>query len=106
VLTIWLIQEGTNLIQKEVITLEEVGFSFDHNRVQSLFGSQLSSPSSSHVVCMSAHNIVQLVDVTCRPTIHGGKKVRWSFVFKITQHHTDNWEAGILLTQCIVSPPY
>ncbi len=90
VLTIWLIQEGTNLIQKKVITLEEVGFSFDHNCVQSLFGSQLSSPSSSHVVCMSAHNIVRSANVPCRPTIHGGKKVRWPSVFKITQHHIDN----------------
>jgi hypothetical protein len=27
--TIWLFQEGINLIQKEVITLKEVGFSFN-----------------------------------------------------------------------------
>jgi hypothetical protein len=31
--TIWLFQEGTNLIQKEVITLKEVGFSFDNSDV-------------------------------------------------------------------------
>jgi hypothetical protein len=28
--TVWPIQEGTNLTQKEVITLEEARFSFDH----------------------------------------------------------------------------
>jgi hypothetical protein len=33
--TIWLIQEGTNLTQKEVITIKEAGFSFDHSCVQS-----------------------------------------------------------------------
>jgi hypothetical protein len=40
--TIWPIQEGTNLTQKEVITLKEARFSFDRlhkNKVQSLFGS-------------------------------------------------------------------
>jgi hypothetical protein len=39
--TIWPIQEGINLTQKDVITLEETGFSFDHlcrNNVRSLFG--------------------------------------------------------------------
>jgi hypothetical protein len=29
--TAWLIQEGTNLAQKEVTTLEEAGFSFYHS---------------------------------------------------------------------------
>jgi hypothetical protein len=41
VLTIWPIQEGTNLIQKEATTPKEVGFSFDclrKNNAQSLFG--------------------------------------------------------------------
>jgi hypothetical protein len=31
--TVWLIQEGIDLTQKEITTLKEVGFSFDHNRV-------------------------------------------------------------------------
>jgi hypothetical protein len=53
---------------------------------------------------MNGHNIVQLVNASCWPTTCGGKKVRWPFVFKITQHHTNNWEAGILLTQCIIFP--
>jgi hypothetical protein len=38
--TTWLIQEGIDLTQKEVIILEEAGFSFDHSRVRNLFGSQ------------------------------------------------------------------
>jgi hypothetical protein len=38
--TIWPIQEGTNLIQKEVTTLEEARFSFRYSCVSSLFGSQ------------------------------------------------------------------
>jgi hypothetical protein len=37
--TIWLIQEGIDLIQKEVITFKKLGLSFDHSHVQSLFGS-------------------------------------------------------------------
>ncbi len=39
--TIWPIQEGINLTQKEATTPKEVGFSFDHlrkNSAQSLFG--------------------------------------------------------------------
>jgi hypothetical protein len=60
VLTIWPIKEGTNLTQKEIITLEEVGFSFYHSHVQSLFGSQSSSSSILHVPTMNAHNIVWL----------------------------------------------
>jgi hypothetical protein len=38
ILTLWPIQEGIDLTQKKVTTLEEVGFSFDCNRAQSLFG--------------------------------------------------------------------
>ncbi len=45
--TVWPIQEG---IQKEVITLEEARFSFDYSCAQSLFGSQSSSSSISHVL--------------------------------------------------------
>jgi hypothetical protein len=36
---VWLIRKGINLTQKEVITLEEAGFSFDCSHIQSLFGS-------------------------------------------------------------------
>jgi hypothetical protein len=59
--TIWPIQEGTNLSQKEVTILEEVGFSFDclhRNNAQSLFGFQSFSSSSSHVPTMSCHSLV------------------------------------------------
>jgi hypothetical protein len=56
--TIWPIQEGSDLIQKEVTTLEEVGFSFDCNCAQSLFGSQLSNSSILHVPAMNIHSIV------------------------------------------------
>jgi hypothetical protein len=55
---VWPIQEGIDLTQKEVTTLEEVGFFLDRNHVQSLFGSQSSNSSISHVLVMSAHNIV------------------------------------------------
>ncbi len=72
---VWFIQEGIDLIQKEVITLEEVGFSFDRSHVQSLFGSQLSSPSSLHVLVMNVHNIVRPADASCWPTTCGDKKV-------------------------------
>jgi len=63
--TIWLIQKGTDLTQKEVITLKEVGFSFDRSHVRSLFNSQLFSPSSLHVLVMSVHNIVRLANASC-----------------------------------------
>jgi hypothetical protein len=86
---VWLIRKGIDLIQKEAITLEETRFSFDRSHVQSLFGSQSSSPSSSHVACMSVHNIMWLIDVSCWPSTRGGKKVRQLSVFKIT-HHTNN----------------
>ncbi len=64
-LIVWLIQEGIDLTQKEVIIIEEARFSFDCSYVQSLFGSQLFSPSNSHVAYMSVHNIMQLIDVSC-----------------------------------------
>jgi hypothetical protein len=83
--TKWPIQKGIDLTQKEVTTLEEVGFSFDHNHVQSLFGSQSSSSRISYVPAMNARSIVQPIDVSCWPTTHGGKKVRWPSIFKITQ---------------------
>jgi hypothetical protein len=53
---------------------------------------------------MSWHNLVKLSNASCWPTIRGGKKVRWPFVFKITQQHMNNWEAGKLILQCIVFP--
>ncbi len=93
------------LTQKVVTILEEAGFSFNYSCVQSLFGSQLSSPSNLHVLAMSVHNIVRSTNASCWPTTHGGKKVRRPSVFKITQQHTNNWEVGILLTQCTVFPP-
>jgi hypothetical protein len=92
---VWPIQEGIDLTQNEVTTLEEAGFSFDGNHAQSLFGSQSSNSSISHVLAMSVHNIVRLVNESCWATTRGGKKVRWPFVFKITQQHTNNWEVGI-----------
>jgi hypothetical protein len=70
----WPIQEGTDLTQKEVTTLKETWFSFDHNCVRSLFGSQLFISSISHVLTMSVHSILQPVDASCWPTTHGGKK--------------------------------
>jgi hypothetical protein len=46
--TVWPIQAGTNLVQKEVTILEEAGFSFYRSYVRNLFGSQSSSSSISH----------------------------------------------------------
>jgi hypothetical protein len=100
---VWPIQEGADLIQKEVTTLEEARFSFDHSCVQRLFGSQSFSSSISHVLVMNVHNILRSTNASCWPIICDGKKVRWPSVFKITQH-TNNWEVGILLTQCTIFP--
>ncbi len=52
----------------------------------------------------SVHNIVRLVDASCWPTTCGGKKVKRLFVFRITQQHMNNWEVGILFTQCTIFP--
>ncbi len=49
----------------------------------------------------NCHNPMKLFDVSCWPTICGGKKVSRSFVFKIIQH-TNNWEAGRLFLQCTI----
>jgi hypothetical protein len=53
---------------------------------------------------MSVHNIVQSANANCWPITCDGKKVSQPFVFKITQQHTNNWEVGILLTQCTIFP--
>jgi len=99
--TVWPIQEGTNLAQNELTTLEEVGFSFDHlhrNNIRSLFGSKPFCSSNSHVLTtMSCPNLVKPFDVSCWPTTRGGKKVRWPSILKLTQQYNNNWEVGILL---------
>jgi hypothetical protein len=81
-----------------------VGFSFDCNYAWSLYGSQSSNSSISHVPTMSVHNIVRPIDASCWPTTRGGKNVKWPSIFKIAQQHTNNWEVGILFTQCIIFP--
>ncbi len=106
--TIWHIQEDTNLTQNELVTLKKTRFSFDHfhrSNVQSLFGSQSSCSSNSHVpIIVSCPNLVRPPNVSCWPTTRGGKKVKWPLVLKLTQQHTNNWEVGILLLQCTVFP--
>ncbi len=97
---------SSNLTQKEVTTWEEVGLFFDcmcKNNVQSLFGFQFSSSNNSHAPIVNCYSLVRLIDANYWPTTRGGKKVKWPFVFKITQH-TNNWEASRLLLQCIVFP--
>jgi hypothetical protein len=87
--TVWPIQKGINLIQKEVTTLEKVRFSFDRllrNNVQSLFGFQFSSSSNSHVPTMNCHNLVRPSNASCLFTIFGGKKVIQPSIFKSTGH--------------------
>jgi hypothetical protein len=84
--TIWPIQEGFDLIQKEITTLKKMRFFSDYSLAQSLFGSQSSSSSVLHVHAMNAHNIVRSANANYWPTICGGKKVKRPFVFQITQH--------------------
>jgi hypothetical protein len=67
---------------------DKVSFDCLHrNNVWSLFGFQLFSSNNSHVLAMSFHDLVRLFDVSWH-TIHGGKKVKWHSIFKITQQHT------------------
>jgi hypothetical protein len=96
---IWVLQGVGSASQKEVTTLEETRFSFDclcKNKAQSLFGFQSSNSSNSHVPIVNYHNPMRLADASCWPTTHGGKKVRWPSMFKITQQHMNNWEDGRL----------
>jgi hypothetical protein len=78
--TIWPIQEGSNLTQNELITLEDARFSFDHLRrsnARSLFGSQSSCSSNSHVFAIvSCPSFVRPSYASCQPTTCGGKKVK------------------------------
>jgi hypothetical protein len=58
------------------------------------------------MLVVNCHNLVRLFDASCWPTTHGGKKVKWPSIFKLTQQqHTNNWEVDILFLQCIVPPP-
>jgi hypothetical protein len=85
--TIWPIQEGIYLTQNEFITLKEAGFSFYclcKSNVRSLFGSQSSCSSNSHVpVGVSCPSVVRPSNVNCWPTTHGGKKVKQPLVLKL-----------------------
>jgi hypothetical protein len=53
---------------------------------------------------MNCHNLVRLSYASCWPTIHGGKKVKWPSIFKLTQQHINNWEVGILFLQWTIFP--
>ncbi len=84
---VWPIQEGINLVQKEVTTLEDVRFFFwllHRNNIQSLFHFQSFRSSNSHVHVVSCHSLARPFDASCWPTTQDGKKVKWPFVFKIT----------------------
>jgi hypothetical protein len=99
------IQEDINLTQKEVTTLEKAGFSFDHlrrNNTWSLFGFQSFTSKQFPCACYELSQLCEVVQFKLLLTIHGGKKVREPFMFKITQQHTNNWEAGMLFLQCTV----
>jgi len=88
------------------MTLEEIGFSFDHlrkNNAQSLFGSHYFSSSNYHVFATSCHGLVRLSNASCWLTTHGDKKVKWPSIFKLIQH-TNNWEVGMLFFQCTIFP--
>jgi hypothetical protein len=93
------IQESINLTQNELTTLEEVGFSFVcfyRSNVQSLFGSQSSCSSNSHVhATLSCPSLVRPFDASW-PITCGGKKVKQPSILKLTQQHINNWEASIL----------
>jgi hypothetical protein len=77
-----------------------VGFPFDCNHVQSLFGSQSFSPSSSHVPTMNAHNIVWLTNA------HNLWWQEGETTFYLQNNTTSHqqWKADILFTQCIIFP--
>jgi len=44
------------------------------------------------------------VDASSWPTFHCGKKVRRPSMFKLMQHHTNNWEVGKLFSPSIGLP--
>jgi hypothetical protein len=93
--TIWVIQEGINLIQKDVTTLEKARFSCDRphrNNTQSLFGSQFSSSSNSHVPVVSCHSLVRLSDASYWPTICGEGETAFYFQINTTHQQLGGWD--------------
>jgi hypothetical protein len=58
------------------------------------------------VFVVSCDSLVRLIDVNCWPTTHGGKKVTQPSMFKITQHHTINWEVSMLFLQSTIFPAF
>ncbi len=100
--TIWLIQEGINLIQKEVTTLEEARYSFDRlhkNNTQSLFGSQFSSSSNSHVSIVSCHSLMKLSNASYWPTIHGEGEIALCLQINTKHQQLGSWDL-ISLVHC------
>jgi hypothetical protein len=105
--TIWPIQHGVNLIQKEVSSLEVARFMFDSEHMKnpwSLFRGEPSTWSNFQVPSTFTPNVIRPTDANNWPTTHCGKKVRRLLVFKLTQQHTNNWDASKLLSPSIGLP--
>jgi hypothetical protein len=69
--TIWLVQHGINLIQKEVSSLEDVRFLFDfkhRNNPQSLFRDELSTSNNFQVLSTYTLNVIRSTYANNWPT--------------------------------------
>jgi hypothetical protein len=86
--SIWLVQHGVNLTQKEVLSLEQVGFLFDLGRCTSprnLFKGEPSTSSNFQVPSACRLDVIKPIDVSNWPTSRCGKKVRRPTMFKSMQ---------------------
>jgi hypothetical protein len=86
--SIWLVENGVNLTQKEVSSLEQVGFLFDLGRctnLHNLFKGEPSTSSNFQVPSTCRLDVIKPIDANNWPTSRCGTKVRRPSMFKLMQ---------------------
>jgi hypothetical protein len=66
------------------------------NNPWTLFRGEPSTSRNFQVPSTFTPNVIRPTDANSWPTFHCGKKVRRPLVFKLTQQHTNNWDASKL----------
>jgi hypothetical protein len=81
-------------------------FDYEHkNNLYSLFGGQPFIIKKYQLPIVYMQNFIMPIDLNSWFITHCGKKVKWPLVFKLTQLHTNNWEASKILILVIVFFP-
>jgi hypothetical protein len=68
------------------------------NNPWTLFRGEPSTSRNFQVPSTFTPNVIRPTDANSWPTFHCGKKVRRPLVFKLTQQHTNNWDASKLFS--------